>query len=155
LGAHVPEPVVSRDDRTHPEHEALLADAVGPALLVVLEALAPAARVAFVLQDIFNMPFDEIAPIVGRAPAAARQLARRARRRVQGDSFLPTISHGHSQLSRTYLIELLNNIRWGIHEYLLPEYHQSYTPEGGNPPMYSYKYPEGVIGKFAQDRYWL
>jgi RNA polymerase sigma factor (sigma-70 family) len=67
-----------------PEHEALLADAVGPALLVVLETLAPAERLAFVLHDMFAVPFDEIAPIVGRSPEAARQLASRARRRVQG-----------------------------------------------------------------------
>src|SRR5213593_1064783 len=84
LGAHVPEPTVSREDRTHPEHDALLADSVGLALLVVLETLAPAERVAFVLHDLFDLPFDEIAPIVGRSPAAARQLASRARRRVQG-----------------------------------------------------------------------
>ena len=84
LGAHVPEPTVSREDRTHPEHDALLADSVGLALLVVLETLAPAERVAFVLHDMFDLPFDEIAPIVGRSPAAARQLASRARRRVQG-----------------------------------------------------------------------
>jgi len=67
-----------------PEHEALLADSVGPALLVVLETLAPAERLAFVLHDLFAVPFDEIAPIVGRTPTATRQLASRARRRVQG-----------------------------------------------------------------------
>ena len=67
-----------------PEHEAVLADSVGLALLVVLETLAPAERLAFVLHDMFAVPFDEIAPIVGRSPAAARQLASRARRRVQG-----------------------------------------------------------------------
>ncbi len=84
LGAHVPEPIVSREDGVDPEHEALLADSVGLALLVVLETLAPAERLAFVLHDMFAVPFDEIAPIVGRSPAAARQLASRARRRVQG-----------------------------------------------------------------------
>src|SRR2546428_5068780 len=83
LGAHVPEPTVSREDRTRPEHDALLADSVGLALLVVLETLAPAERVAFVLHDMFDLPFEEIAPIVGRSPAAARQLASRARRRVR------------------------------------------------------------------------
>ena len=83
LGVHLPEPIVSREDRTDPEHEALLADSVGFALLVVLETLAPAERLAFVLHDMFAMPFDEIAPIVGRSPAAARQLASRARRRVR------------------------------------------------------------------------
>jgi RNA polymerase sigma-70 factor, ECF subfamily len=84
LGVHVPEPIVSRGDGTDPEHEALLADSVGLALLVVLETLAPAERLAFVLHDMFGVPFDEIAPIVGRSPSAARQLASRARRRVQG-----------------------------------------------------------------------
>ena len=72
-----------------PEQEALLADSVGPALLVVLEELAPAERLAFVLHDMFAVPFDEIAPIVGRSPAAARQLASRARRRVQGSASVP------------------------------------------------------------------
>jgi RNA polymerase sigma-70 factor (ECF subfamily) len=69
-----------------PEHEALLADSVGLALLVVLEMLAPAERLAFVLHDMFAVPFDEIAPIVDRSPEAARQLASRARRRVQGNA---------------------------------------------------------------------
>src|SRR5881398_2603519 len=84
LGPHVPEPIVSREDALDPEHEALLADSVGLALLVVLETLPPAERLAFVLHDMFAVPFDEIAPIVDRSPAAARQLASRARRRVQG-----------------------------------------------------------------------
>jgi RNA polymerase sigma factor (sigma-70 family) len=89
LGQHVPEPLVGREDGLNPEHEALLADSVGPALLVVLETLAPAERIAFVLHDMFGVPFDEIAPIVGRSPAAARQLASRARRRVQGATTVP------------------------------------------------------------------
>jgi ketosteroid isomerase-like protein len=89
LGVHVPEPIVDRADGTDPEHEALLADSVGLALLVVLETLSPAERVAFVLHDIFAVPFDEIAPIVDRSPAAARQLASRARRRVQGENRVP------------------------------------------------------------------
>jgi RNA polymerase sigma factor (sigma-70 family) len=89
LDAHVPEPTVSRGEGTHPEHEALLADSVGLALLVVLETLAPDERVAFVLHDMFELPFEEIAPIVGRSPAAARQLASRARRRVQGTATVP------------------------------------------------------------------
>src|SRR5687768_16709753 len=80
----MPEPIVDRADRTDPEHEALLADSVGLALLVVLETLTPAERLAFVLHDMFAVPFDEIAPIVDRSPAAARQLASRARRRVRG-----------------------------------------------------------------------
>src|SRR3989454_5455360 len=84
LGAQAPEMIVSREEGVDPEREALLADSVGLALLVVLETLAPAERVAFVLHDMFDLPFDEIAPIVGRSPTAARQLASRARRRVQG-----------------------------------------------------------------------
>jgi RNA polymerase sigma-70 factor (ECF subfamily) len=89
LGPHVPEPIVSRADGVDPEHEALLADSVGLALLVVLETLAPAERLAFVLHDMFAVPFDEIAPIVGRSPTAARQLASRARRRVRGATPAP------------------------------------------------------------------
>jgi RNA polymerase sigma factor (sigma-70 family) len=89
LGVRVPEPIVDRADGVDPEHEALLADSVGLALLVVLETLSPPERLAFVLHDIFAMPFDEIAPIVERSPEAARQLASRARRRVQGEHVLP------------------------------------------------------------------
>lgn len=84
VGLHVPSPIADRVDTADPEHEALLADSVGPALLVVLDTLDPAERLAFVLHDMFAVPFDEIAPIVDRSPAAARQLASRARRRVQG-----------------------------------------------------------------------
>ena len=84
MGVHVPDPVISRADGTNPEDEALLADSVGLALQVVLETLAPAERLAFVLHDMFDLPFDEIAPMVGRSPATARQLASRARRRVRG-----------------------------------------------------------------------
>jgi len=84
LETHLPDPIVSPKEGIDPEHEALLGDAVGLAMLVVLDALAPAERIAFVLHDVFAVPFDEIAPIVGRTPAAARQLASRARRRVQG-----------------------------------------------------------------------
>jgi RNA polymerase sigma factor (sigma-70 family) len=89
LGVHLPEPIVDRADGTDPEHEALLADSVGLALLVVLETLSPAERLAFVLHDIFAVPFDEIAPIVDRSPEAARQLASRARRRVQAANAVP------------------------------------------------------------------
>jgi RNA polymerase sigma-70 factor (ECF subfamily) len=89
LGELVMEPKAGRQDGTDPEHEALIADSVGLALLVVLETLTPAERVAFVLHDTFAVPFDEIAPIVGRSPDAARQLASRARRRVQGASVGP------------------------------------------------------------------
>jgi hypothetical protein len=84
LDEHVPEPIVNRRDGSDPEREALLADSVGLALLVVLETLAPVERLAFVLHDMFAVSFDEIARIVGRSPTAARQLASRARRRVQG-----------------------------------------------------------------------
>jgi RNA polymerase sigma factor (sigma-70 family) len=83
LGPHVPDPVIDPAEGTSPEHEALLADAVGLALLVVLEALSPSERLAYVLHDMFDMPFDEIAPIIERSPQAARQLASRARRRVR------------------------------------------------------------------------
>jgi RNA polymerase sigma factor (sigma-70 family) len=92
LGPRVPEPIVSREDEADPEHEALLADSVGLALLVVLETLSPAERLAFVLHDMFAVPFDEIAPLVERTPAAARQLASRARRRVQGAAPMPDSS---------------------------------------------------------------
>src|SRR5215475_13165658 len=80
MGPQTPEPAI---DDTH-ERDAEMADSVGAALLIVLETLAPAERLAFVLHDMFAVPFEEIAPIVGRSPAAARQLASRARRRVQG-----------------------------------------------------------------------
>jgi RNA polymerase sigma factor (sigma-70 family) len=89
LGVHVPEPIIDRVDRMDPEHEALLADSVGLALLVVLETLSPPERLAFVLHDIFAVPFDEIATIVDRSPQAARQLASRARRRVQAENTAP------------------------------------------------------------------
>jgi len=84
LETHVPDPIVSPEAGIDPEGEAILGDSLGLALLAVLEALTPAERVAFVLHDVFAVPFGEIAPIVGRSSAAARQLASRARRRVQG-----------------------------------------------------------------------
>jgi RNA polymerase sigma-70 factor (ECF subfamily) len=83
LEAHVPDPVITVEGELQPEEEALLADSVGLALQVVLDTLAPAERLAFVLHDMFELPFEEIAPMVGRTPAAARQLASRARRRVK------------------------------------------------------------------------
>jgi RNA polymerase sigma factor (sigma-70 family) len=89
LGARLPEPIVDPAEGMDPEHEALLADSVGLALLVVLETLSPPERLAFVLHDIFAVPFEEIAPIVERTPEAARQLASRARRRVQGERTVP------------------------------------------------------------------
>jgi RNA polymerase sigma-70 factor, ECF subfamily len=84
LDVYVPDPIIDPADGIDPEHEALLADSVGLALLVVLEALSPAERLAFVLHDMFGVPFEEIAPIVERSPEATRQLASRARRRVRG-----------------------------------------------------------------------
>jgi RNA polymerase sigma factor (sigma-70 family) len=89
LDTHTTESIAANDARTDPEQEALLADSVGLALLVVLEALDPAERLAFVLHDMFAVPFDEIAEVVGRSPAAARQLASRARRRVRGAPRVP------------------------------------------------------------------
>jgi RNA polymerase sigma-70 factor (ECF subfamily) len=89
VGMHLPESIVTDADGIDPEGEALLADSIGPALLVILHTLAPAERLAFILHDIFAVPFDDIAAIVGRSPAAARQLASRARRRVQGVATAP------------------------------------------------------------------
>jgi RNA polymerase sigma factor (sigma-70 family) len=89
VGAWLPEPIIATDNGAGPEDEALLADSVGLALMVVLETLSPAERLAFVLHDTFGVPFDEIAPIVGRTPTAARQLASRARRRVRGAAPTP------------------------------------------------------------------
>jgi RNA polymerase sigma-70 factor (ECF subfamily) len=97
LGPHLPEPIIDRADGTDPEHEALLADSVGLALLVILDTLTPAERLAFVLHDIFAVPFADIAPIVGRSPEAARQLASRARRRVQGERVVPDSDLGRQQ----------------------------------------------------------
>jgi RNA polymerase sigma-70 factor, ECF subfamily len=84
LGVRVPDPLVSTDQELQPEQEALLADSVGLALLVVLDTLSPAERLAFVLHDMFDLPFEDIAGLAGRTPAAVRQLASRARRRVKG-----------------------------------------------------------------------
>jgi RNA polymerase sigma factor (sigma-70 family) len=90
-GLRIPDPIVSREGDTgpDPEREALLADSVGLALLVVLDTLTPAERLAFVLHDMFDLPFEDIAPMVGRSPTAARQLASRARRRVKGATVPP------------------------------------------------------------------
>jgi Sigma-70, region 4 len=84
-----PTPVISAQDGLDPEQQALLAEGIGLALLVVLDTLTPAERLAFVLHDTFAVPFDEIAPIVGRSPAATRQLASRARRRIQRQVTVP------------------------------------------------------------------
>src|ERR687892_182716 len=83
LDTHVPDPIVSGSDGINPEHEVLIGDSVGLALQVVLDTLSPPERLAFVLHDVFAVPFDDIAPIVGRSPEAARKLASRARRRIQ------------------------------------------------------------------------
>jgi RNA polymerase sigma-70 factor (ECF subfamily) len=97
LDPHVPDPIVSADDRIDPERETLLADSVGLALLVVLDSLPPAERLAFVLHDMFAVPFDEIASIVGRSAAATRQLASRGRRRVQGAAMAPDPDRGRQR----------------------------------------------------------
>src|SRR2546421_10085102 len=97
VGSWLPEPIVSLDSETDPEQEALLADSVGLALLVVLETLTPAERLAFVLHDMFAVPYEEIAPIVGRTPEAARQLASRGRRRVQGAAPKPDADLTHQR----------------------------------------------------------
>jgi RNA polymerase sigma factor (sigma-70 family) len=89
LDVYVPDPIIDPTDGSDPEHEALLADSVGLALLVVLETLTPAERLAFVLHDMFAVPFQEIAPIMERSPEATRQLASRARRRVRGTAPVP------------------------------------------------------------------
>jgi RNA polymerase sigma factor (sigma-70 family) len=95
--AHVPDPIVSRDGQSDPEYETLLKDSVGLALQVVLDRLAPAERLAFVLHDMFAVPFDEIAPIVGRSSTAARQLASRGRRRVQRAAPVPDTDLTHQR----------------------------------------------------------
>jgi len=110
MSVRVPDPVISRADGMDPEQQALIADSVGLALLVVLEALAPAERVAFVLHDVFGVPFEEIAPIVGRSPIAARQLASRARRRVQTVSTQP---HADLATQRTVVEAFLVAARGG------------------------------------------
>jgi RNA polymerase sigma factor (sigma-70 family) len=104
---HVPEPIVDRLDGTTPEHAALLADSVGLALIVVLETLPPAERVAFVLHDIFDMPFEKIASIVEKSPDATRQLASRARRRVRDRNALlddePAVIDTHRSVVAAFL----------------------------------------------------
>jgi RNA polymerase sigma factor (sigma-70 family) len=104
LGPGVPEPAAGHDSGSDPEHEALLAEAIGLALLVVLDTLSPAERVAFVLHDMFGMPFEAIAPIVGRNAPAARQLASRARRRVQQEDANPEANRvRHAKLVDAFL----------------------------------------------------
>jgi RNA polymerase sigma factor (sigma-70 family) len=96
-GGRVPGPIVDREGGIDPEHEALLADSVGLALLVVLETLTPAERLAFVLHDMFAVPFAEISPIVGRSPNATKMLASRARRRVRGAAEVPDSDPAHQR----------------------------------------------------------
>src|SRR6266700_3091914 len=112
MGPHVPEPVANDEHQRDTE----IADSVGAALLVVLETLAPAERLAFVLHDMFAVPFEEIAPIVGRTPAAARQLASRARRRVQGTPSVPDVDLSRQ---RTIVDAFLAASRGGDFEGLL------------------------------------
>jgi RNA polymerase sigma-70 factor (ECF subfamily) len=116
LGAQVAEPSVARGEGADPEGEAVLADSVGVALLVVLDTLTPTERLAFVLHDLFAMPFDEIGSIVGRSPAAAKQLASRARRRVRGS---PAPSDAGRARQREVLEAFLRAVRAGDLEGLL------------------------------------
>ncbi|HEX3721497.1 MAG TPA: sigma factor-like helix-turn-helix DNA-binding protein, partial [Nitrolancea sp.] len=116
LDAQLSERIANRQDENDPEHEALLTDSVGLALLVVLEALAPAERVAFVLHDLFAVPFDEIAPILGRSSTAARQLASRGRRRVHGAD---TVSDADFFDQHQVVSAFLNATRFGDFDALL------------------------------------
>jgi RNA polymerase sigma factor (sigma-70 family) len=104
LGPHLPDPIIDSVDGIDPEHEAMLADSVGLALLVVLETLTPAERLAFVLHDMFDVPFDEIGRLVECSPEAARQLASRARRRVRAQSTTPDVDvHAQRQVVDAFL----------------------------------------------------
>src|SRR6516165_3438289 len=115
-GSHLPEEIAASTDGAGPEHQAVLADSVGLALLVVLDTLTPAERLAFVLHDMFAMPFEEIAPIVERSPVAARQLASRARRRVRG---VPTIPDNDLTKQREVVAAFLSAARNGDFDALL------------------------------------
>ncbi|HEY4729049.1 MAG TPA: sigma-70 family RNA polymerase sigma factor, partial [Actinomycetes bacterium] len=97
LGVHLPDPIIRHQDALDPEQEALLAEGVGLALLVVLDTLAPAERLAFVLHDMFAVPFEEIGPIVGRSATAAKMLASRARRRVRASAAVPDADLAHQR----------------------------------------------------------
>src|SRR5918994_1763321 len=105
LEAHLPDPIVDRADGIDPEHEALLADSVGLALLVVLETLTPAERLAYVLHDMFSVPFDEIGAILERSPDAARQLASRGRRPIRGAAAVADIFSGQTRAARLALVD--------------------------------------------------
>ncbi len=113
---YIPDPIVRPEDGGDPEQQALLAESVGLALLVVLETLPPAERLAFVLHDTFGVPFDQIAPIVGRTPTATRQLASRARRRVQGATLAP---NADSAQQRTVVDAFFAAARGGDFEALI------------------------------------
>jgi RNA polymerase sigma-70 factor (ECF subfamily) len=115
-GIHLPESTADDSSGIDPENEALLADSIGPALLVILHTLPPAERLAFVLHDVFAIPFDEIASIVGRSPAAARQLGSRARRRVRG---VAPVLGTESRLQRSIVDAFLTAARDGDFEGLL------------------------------------
>ncbi|MGP3683744.1 sigma-70 family RNA polymerase sigma factor [Streptomyces sp. IBSNAI002] len=112
----IPDPIVGRADGLDPEQQTLLADSVGLALMVVLDTLSPAERLAFVLHDMFAVPFDEIAPVLGRSAATTRQLASRARRRVQGAEPAPDTDRGRL---RTVVDAFLAAARGGDFEALL------------------------------------
>jgi RNA polymerase sigma-70 factor (ECF subfamily) len=103
VGGRLPEPTGGGEEATDPEHQALLADSVGLALLVVLDTLTPAERLAFVLHDMFDVPFEQIAPIVERSPAATRQLASRARRRVKGAGTTSTDPNRRKEVVTAFL----------------------------------------------------
>jgi RNA polymerase sigma-70 factor (ECF subfamily) len=122
VGSWMPEPIVAIDGAPTPEDEALIADGVGLALYVVLETLTPAERLAFVLHDMFAVPYDEIASIVGRSPEAARQLASRARRRVQGARPAPDTGLVQQQeIVRAFLAAAREGDFSGLLELLDPE----------------------------------
>jgi RNA polymerase sigma-70 factor (ECF subfamily) len=103
VDGYVPDPIITLADPTDPEQQAVVADSVGLALLVVMESLAPAERLAFVLHDMFAFPFEEIAPIIGRTPAAARQLASRARRRVRATGVPDPDRAGQQRVADAFL----------------------------------------------------
>ncbi|MFE9933366.1 sigma-70 family RNA polymerase sigma factor [Streptomyces sp. NPDC005533] len=120
IGAFPADPVVGREDAVDPEQEAVLADSVGLALLVVLDTLAPAERLAFVLHDLFAVPFDEIAPLIEKTPAATRQLASRARRRVRG---VPLVSEADLSRQRRVVDAFLAATRGGDFDALVSLLH--------------------------------
>lgn len=121
LDAHAPGDIEDRAESANPEHDMLVADSVGLAMLVVLETLTPPERVAFVLHDMFDLPFDDIAPIVGRTPAAARQLASRARRRVQGVDPPETTRDRHRKIVDAFLAAARGDDFSALLEMLDPE----------------------------------